>query len=329
MVFQEFSLIETLNGYENLLLSLNGKIEKAKKLMKILDFKINLNKKVSEMSENEKQKLEIIKALSNDPKILILDEPTHALTKKEINSLFRFLKFNKKNFTCLFVSHKIAEVKEIADRIIFLRNGKIVKNYIRNKKVRKEKVKIGKILLKLKLGKKIIKAREGEIVALINFPPRYKVEIEKAGKFIPENKLDYLFFGLSVKENFSIGNKDVRKKRLFFKIIDERLSSILSNRLIKEFKIKAKSQNKIFELSGGNQQKVMIAKALNQDFNFLVCNHIFSGLDFFSTYLVKKKILELAKKGKAFILLEEDIEEIRDIANKIYVYTKGEIKCLK
>ncbi|MBO0356044.1 sugar ABC transporter ATP-binding protein [Muricauda ruestringensis] len=136
-VFQEFSLVPTLTVAENIFLGdeplKNGFLDKTRCLkeaegyFKRLDFDIDIRKKVSELSRAEQQMVEIVKAIKADAKVLILDEPTASLTDKEVAKLFEFVHgAKKKGVGIIYISHRIQEFREIADRITVLRDGELI-----------------------------------------------------------------------------------------------------------------------------------------------------------------------------------------------------------
>lgn len=138
MVHQHFMLIEAMTVLENIMLCemkekgmLLDKSSVAKKVQNIqdtYDLKVDMNEMVSSLSVGQQQKVEIIKALYNDAKLLILDEPTAVLTDEEAQGLFRIIeKLKKENKSVIFISHKLKEVKQISDKITVLRRGKSAK----------------------------------------------------------------------------------------------------------------------------------------------------------------------------------------------------------
>jgi len=204
-IYQELSLVQELNIAENIFLNnepsnqfgvidQNKLFKKTQKLLDQIGVNNDLNEKIANLSSSKKQLIEIAKALSKNGKILILDEPTSALTDKEIEILMSILKkLKKKGITCIYISHKLSEVLQISDKITVLRDGKLVGTKVSketnfkeltkmmvgreiNEVYQKEKHSILKTVLKVKdfcvydeKGKKIVKnvtfeAKKGEIV---------------------------------------------------------------------------------------------------------------------------------------------------------------------
>ncbi len=133
MVFQHFSLFESLTVSENLILgidanlSLEELLKKTESLSDKYGFKLNLSSPISSLSVGERQSVEIVRSLLNDPKILILDEPTSVLTPNEIKNLFEIIKkLTSDGLTVIFISHKLDEIINLSDEVTILRNGKVV-----------------------------------------------------------------------------------------------------------------------------------------------------------------------------------------------------------
>ncbi len=133
MVFQHFNLFESLTVTENLILGMNEKIplSKLKKKSELISnkygFNLNLNSPISSLSVGQRQSVEIVRSLLNNPKILIMDEPTSVLTPLEINKLFKILKkLVSDGLTVIFISHKLDEIINLSDQVTIMRNGKVV-----------------------------------------------------------------------------------------------------------------------------------------------------------------------------------------------------------
>ncbi len=135
MVFQHFSLFESLTVAENLILGMSEKISLSKLNLKSeticnkYGFNLNLNSPISSLSVGQRQSVEIVRSLLNNPKILIMDEPTSVLTPEEINKLFKIIKkLVADGLTVIFISHKLEEIINISDHVTIMRNGKVVSN---------------------------------------------------------------------------------------------------------------------------------------------------------------------------------------------------------
>ena len=133
MVFQHFSLFESLTVAENLILGMNENIsltklkDKSKTICDKYGFNLNLNSPISSLSVGQRQSVEIVRSLLNNPKILIMDEPTSVLTPDEISKLFKIIKnLVKDGLTVIFISHKLEEIINLSDYVTIMRNGKVV-----------------------------------------------------------------------------------------------------------------------------------------------------------------------------------------------------------
>tara|TARA_B100000579_G_scaffold91363_1_gene72154 strand:- start:408 stop:1934 length:1527 start_codon:yes stop_codon:yes gene_type:complete len=169
MVFQHFSLFPALTVSENILISLDQKLSKHKLENKIIEtsnkwgLSISPSKKVAELSVGEQQRVEIIRCLLQNPKLLIMDEPTSVLSPQEIVNLFKVLKnLSKSGCSILYISHKLHEIKEIAKRVTILKSGRVIdaletKNVSTN--ILAEKM-VGKKVVKLKGKKNITKFKK-------------------------------------------------------------------------------------------------------------------------------------------------------------------------
>ncbi len=157
MVFQHFSLFPALSVSENILISLDQKLSKNELENRIIDTSkkwgllINPSKKVAELSVGEQQRVEIIRCLLQNPKLLIMDEPTSVLSPQEIDNLFKVLKnLSKSGCSILYISHKLHEIKEIARRVTILKSGQVI-DVMETKKVSTN------LLAEKMVGKKVVK----------------------------------------------------------------------------------------------------------------------------------------------------------------------------
>ncbi len=135
MVFQHFSLFESLTVAENLILGMSEKISlsklnsKSESICNKYGFNLNLNSPISALSVGQRQSVEIVRSLLNNPEILIMDEPTSVLTPEEIKKLFKIIKkLVADGLTVIFISHKLDEIINLSDHVTIMRNGKVVSN---------------------------------------------------------------------------------------------------------------------------------------------------------------------------------------------------------
>lgn len=398
MVHQHFKLVESLTVSENIVLGNEPKkycfFDKnkanniTKELSKKFNFELNPCDVVKDLSVGKKQKIEILKALYRDVKLLILDEPTAVLTPQETVELFEQLNKLKDNgITIIFISHKLDEIKKICQRITIMRQGKSMGTYDVNTlttadisklmvgrdvvlKIDKKKAVPKEVVLQAKNlnlvdenGKKIVNnvsfsVRSGEILGIAGVEgcgsrevvelisgmvPKDKDSIvklcgEDIGKnsikvirkkglsYIPEDRINVgLATTLSIKENLissDIESSFINSKILMkHKIIDEN-----GRESIKNYDIRCKDENHIIGmLSGGNMQKVVIAREFSTNPKFLIAEQPTRGVDVGAIEFIHKKIIEKRDEGLSVLLVSADLNEILELSDSVIVMNQGEI----
>ena len=404
MVFQHFSLFPALTVSENILISLDEKTQK-KELEKRISLTakqwglpIEPTKKVSELSVGEQQRVEIIRCLLQNPKLLIMDEPTSVLSPQEISQLFIVLKkLAKSGCSILYISHKLNEIKQIASRVTILRGGKVISstntseistNSMAEKMIGKKVKKITKDFKKHS-SKNLIALRIqnlnrpklsqfntaleninfdvkfGEIFGIAGVAGNGQVELMNAlSGEISGDQNEMLF------ENKKIGNTDIKFRRsLGIEFVPEErnghatvpditltentfltfynhysknkgyvhnifLNSNLSiddaSSIIDDNDVRCPYQNPLAnQLSGGNLQKFIIGRSLKANPKVLIISQPTWGVDIGAANEIKHKLLQLAKNGKAIILISQDLDEIFEISNKISVINNGSLSVPK
>jgi ABC-type uncharacterized transport system ATPase subunit len=356
-------------------------------LSKQYGLKIHPGAKVWELSVGEQQRVEIIKALYRDAKLLILDEPTAVLTPQEVESLFEMLKtMVKKGYTIIFITHKLNEVMELCHRITVLRNGKVVSTVRTDQSdkkmlakmmvgrevlfhVKKPEVAPGKVILKVEnlsvLNDKGLKAvqgvwlsvREGEIVGIAgvsgngqreliealnglrpvqegavffedqditNAPPK---EIIKYGiGYIPEDRLNVgLATGLSIVDNTLLKSQHgERFARGWF--LNDQAAKEYAGTLVRNFDVRTPSIHlPVGRLSGGNIQKIILARELSRNPKLLIASQPTRGLDVGAIEYVQTTLLEQKRQGKAILLVSENLDETLHLSDRIAVMYEGRI----
>jgi simple sugar transport system ATP-binding protein len=396
MVHQHFMLIPVFTVAENIalgreqskggFLSLDEVKKKIKLLAEEFKFDIDPDALIEDLPVGVQQRVEIIKALIYDAKVLILDEPTAVLTPQETDELLSIMRTLKnKGTSIIFITHKLREVQEVADKITIIRLGKVVNTVASNTSreelasmmvgrqvdlaPNKTEVKPGKIILDINklsvsnsLGRKIIdslslQVRAGEILAIAGVQGNGQSELARAivnledhvsGSikldqkeilgitvqdslregiaYIPESReLDGLISSFSIVENLILDVHDIspaaKKGRLNSDYINEN-----SARLVKEFDIRAQS---IFDpassLSGGNKQKVVLARELSREVKLVVASQPTRGLDVGSIEFVYEKLLAERSANRAILLISSELDEVLELADRIAVIYKGEI----
>jgi simple sugar transport system ATP-binding protein len=172
MVFQHFNLFETLSVFENLIIDSNETKqtlrEKIESIMKKYNFLINLDVPVLNLSAGQKQKVEIVRCLIRNPKVLIMDEPTSVLTEQETSELFLSLKkFSEEGILIIYITHKLKEVMQLCDEVAVMRNGKLVSvSEIKNESVESlAKKMVGQ---NLKTIKKKVRTSSDQLIKITN-----------------------------------------------------------------------------------------------------------------------------------------------------------------
>ncbi len=391
VIYQDFSLFDAMTVAENIALNSElrdkkrfvnwGKIKSiAKHSLKQLNVDIDLNANVGSLSTSGKQLVAIARALLDNVKLLIMDEPTTALTTKEINVLFEVIKsLQARGIAVLFVSHKMREMLEMSERLTVIRNGQYITsgataefteasiaNYMTGKTVTsarftyKHKDNVApaieiKNLSHINAYENLnLKIMPGEIVGLsgllgsgrtdlaltlFGMMPHYTGEVLMNNKsirlanvqdainhgiaYVPENRLsEGLFLTQSIESNIlsSIYDKLVR-----FISFDRIKGHRLSDNMIETMQIATPSGKKIVgELSGGNQQRVVIARWFLTNIKVLILNGPTVGVDVGSKVEIHKKVRELSQEHKIGVLMiTDDIPELIHNCNRIVLMHRG------
>ena len=394
VIYQDLSLFPNLSVAENI--SLNQRIEKRAKYVNWREIKeiavrelksigksINPDAMVEELSVADKQIVAICRALTFGAKLIIMDEPTTALTKHEVDSLFSIISdLKKRDIAVIFVSHKLTEVFKISEKITVLRDGKKVGDftageldneklvfYMTGKKIEQtsfecniEKEKSLPLLEVRNLSKKSnfvdvsFKLYKGEILGITGLLGSGRTELATAifGLNNPDSG-EILFEGKPVKissawQAIDLGicylSEDRLGKGLFIeKEIGENLEVTLikdfigksgmvqKNRLkkkiselSKELSIKTPSLDlPVSSLSGGNQQKVVVAKWIAANPKVFILDGPTVGIDVGSKSEIHNIIHGLAEKGVGIIIISDEIPEIMQNTNRILIMQKGTI----
>jgi general nucleoside transport system ATP-binding protein len=392
MVHQHFVLVDPFTVTENVILGEEGGTvldidaahERVAKLAQTYGFRVRPSAVVEDLSVGEEQRVEILKALYRGVDILILDEPTAVLTPGEAKELFGNLrKLREAGKTIVFISHKLDEVLEIADRITVLRRGRAVGETTpaQTSKAQLAEMMVGRpVLFRLdkpqtEIGEPVLRAegllaagtlngvslevRAGEILgvagvegngqrelaeALIGLRPltsgRIRLEdrditgwsvadIRDAGvAYIPEDRHEQgLVLDMTLWENVVLGRHDDRRFLgggglflLIGKIKD------LAQRLIRRFDVRTRTINvNASTLSGGNQQKLILARELATDPKLLIASQPTRGLDVGAIEFVWRQILDQKAVGRAVLLISAELDEIYALADRIVTIYEGRI----
>jgi ribose transport system ATP-binding protein len=391
-IHQHFNLAPNLSVAENVLLGREPRkgrifsVVDRKKMDSIvasslsrLGVKFSPSTPISELGAAQKQMVEIAKALSIDAKLIIMDEPTASLTDNEVDKLFAIVnKLKKEGMTFIFVTHKLNEVFQISDRIVVLRDGKMIGS-LNTKKTNENKVTkmmVGRDLQmfperKTKIGKKVLEVsnisrkglidnisfevREGEILGIYGLVGAGRTEtmraifgvdkldegeiyigeekvlikspadaINKGFGFVPEDRQQQGLVPLmSIKENITLPILDRISKN---KIIGEKEERKIVSKYINELKISPDDPVHLVKgLSGGNQQKVVLAKWLASVPKILILDEPTRGIDVGAKAEIHFRISLLALHGLGIIIVSSELPEIIKMSDRILVMAEGRI----
>jgi len=392
VIFQDFALFPNLTVAENIAYS--QLVEKKKKILNWkeiesiarlatdkIKIKLDLNEQVGNLSVANQQMVAICRALTSDLRFLILDEPTSALTKKEIDQLFVVVKdLQQKGISVMFVSHKLNEVLEIAERVTVIRDGQNVatlpRQEITNEKLiylmtgkeitysrNQKSIQTQKKLLEVQNLSKSNNFKDisfvlhhGEIfgitgllgsgrtelaLALFGMDPADSGKIFVEGKevhirsvkdaiqagigYVPENRLEQ---GLIMKKSVSENIVTVIIKRLLgnFNLIDSKKWDTTVDSWINELGIKvANPEVPVQTLSGGNQQRVVIAKWLSVQPKILILDSPTVGIDIAAKSSIHSIVREMANKDVGIIFISDEIPEVVNNCNRIAIMRNGRI----
>jgi inositol transport system ATP-binding protein len=393
MIHQEILMIPELSVAQNIFLGReikrafflneNAINQKAEELLLSMGLDIKVKTKAKYLSIAELQLIEIAKAVSNNASVIIMDEPSSALSEKEVEMLFKIIKdLKSKGVAIIYISHKIEEIYQIADRITVLRDGKFIatkntadldKNSLIALMVGREIEELfslnsmaqDEIVLKVKnLYKKgkfsdiNFEVHAGEVLGIAGLMGAGRTEIARAifgldsfdsgeillkGKpvqikspkdairkgigYVSEDRKALGFIPeLSVNQNISLSSILNFSKRW---LIDEKKEHKSVDKIAQELKIKASGLNqKVMNLSGGNQQKVVIARVLMSSPFLIILDEPTRGLDIGAKQEIYKLIRQLTKNGLAVIMISSELPEILGMSNRILVLAKGKQKTI-
>ena len=389
IIHQELNLLKDLSIAENIFLGREPKkgfridfdklYADSDKLLKKLNITTSSKELVENLSIGEQQMVEIAKALSLDAQIIIMDEPTDALTDKETESLFKVINELKSEGKAIaYISHRLKEIFEICDYLTVLRDGKYVgsetiSNIDEDKMIEmmvgrkltdqfpKLEVKKGDAVLKVEnLTNEYIKdinfeVKSGEILGISGLMGAGRTELaktiyghlrknsgciyingnqinNKSSKDGLKNKIAYvsedrkgdgLILDLSIKENMTISSLDSISS--LFKINKNKETKIVKE-YIDRINIKTPSENQLIRnLSGGNQQKVAIAKALMTNPEVLILDEPTRGVDVGAKKEIYDLVNDFKSKGKAVIMISSEMPEILGLSDRILVLSQGRL----
>ena len=399
MVHQHFKLVECFTVLDNIILGaepMNGMVvnrkaarKKVLELSERYGLKVDPDALVEDISVGMQQRVEILKMLYRDNEILIFDEPTAVLTPQEIDELMEIMRgFRAEGKSILFITHKLAEIKAVADRCSVLRKGKYMGTVdVKDTSVeemsrlmvgrdvqlvsQKEEKTPGKTILKVedltvasRLGKRdavkhaSLEVREGEIVCLAGIEGNGQTELVYAltglekpatGKItlngtditkatirnrsklgmshIPEDRHKHgLVLDYSLENNMVL-QRYWEKEFQSAGFIKSGAVREYSDRLIEQYDVRS-GQGSVTvarSMSGGNQQKAIIAREIDKDPQLLIAVQPTRGLDVGAIEYIHAQIVRQRDAGKAVLLVSLELDEVMNLSDRILVMYEGEI----
>lgn len=391
-IHQEMNTWELMSVLDNLflnrelrtplgLLDTKKMTEKVHRIFEQLGIHIPMDKELSELSVGQQQMIEITKALMTDAKVLIMDEPTAALSDKEIQTLFQLIqRLKHKNVAIVYISHRMEEIFQISDKITVMRDGLSIDTKFTSETTMEEVVKkmvgralsdyypqktalIGETIFEVKnltsatgaFQNIHFKIRSGEIVGFSGLMGAGRTEIMRGifgldkiesgtflleGKeivndsparaiknglgFLTENrKNEGLILDFSIKDNISLPTIDEFSKN---GVVDQKIENEFVSLMVDRLKIKAMSTDDIInDLSGGNQQKVVLAKWIGVGPKILILDEPTRGVDVGAKREIYQLMNELAQRGMGIIMVSSDLPEVIGVSDRVIVIHEGRI----
>lgn len=392
IVHQEFTLMEDMNGVENIFVGRykrkHGFIdwkaleERAKELMDFLQCEVDLHVPVRRLRTAQQQIIQLAKAILENPQIIVFDELTAVLQEKDIQNIFRIIDILKsRGIGIIYISHRLDEVFACCDsytvlcdgrfihagKVADIDNAKLVKMIIGRELTNvypKLNDDLGEVILEVKdlsspkAFKNInMEVRAGEVVGLAGLLGAGKTELVQAifgshpvtkgevlikGKPVKiRNPLQAMKLGMglvpderrtlglnmkfNIKDNTTLASMQLFKKMKIFQNHEEELKASYEINEKMNLNYYSLWQN-VKKLSGGNQQKIVIAKWLLRDTEIFLLDEPTRGIDIGAKFEIYQLIHELTRQNKAVILVSPEMEELLGLCNRIYIMYEGEMK---
>lgn len=389
VIYQEFNLVGDLSVAENIFLGrairkgmvidLKAMERESKKILDSLNIKINPKTLVKTLSVGYQQMVEIAKAVSQNAKLLIMDEPSAPLTSAEVEAMFAIVdKLKAGGVSIIYISHRLDEIFRLADRITILRDGQYVTTLNTDETNKDELVKhmVGRKLTEVYPkrdeicvkdevifeavnvsgnGDKNIsfKIHRGEVLGLGGLVGAGRTEFAElmfgirqktAGKFIfkgkeisPKTPKDAIELGIGLvpedrkKEGALLGmsircniNMPIYQRISKGTVINEKKEEEIAQTYRKEISIKTPTLDQLVKnLSGGNQQKVILAKWLAADSELLIFDEPTRGIDVGAKQEIYTLINHLVEQGKTVLMISSEMEELMGMSDRILILAEG------
>ena len=391
IIYQELNLVPHLTVGENVYLGREDRVapgvidqkkihERAGRMLERLGVRIDPRRRVGGLGVAEMQMVEIAKAMSFEASVLIMDEPTSALSDTEIDELFATMaRLKARGVAIIYISHRLEEIYEIGDRVTVMRDGRIVATHevravsasrlildMVDREVTEHyperNVKIGGEVLRtedLRGGERVrgvtFSIRSGEVVGLAGLLGSGRTELARAifgadpilggrvflqgreitshtpraaigagmGFLTEDRKSQGLVLQLSVKDNTTLANL---KAVTSCGVLDLKKERAIAARAIETLRIKTPSLNQpVVNLSGGNQQKVVLSKWLGMDARLLIFDEPTRGIDVGAKIEIYQIMNKLAARGVAILMISSDLLEVLGMSDRILVMHHGRI----
>lgn len=398
IIHQELSLVKEMTVGENIfigheptrfgIIDWDKVYSRTHELLKSIGLDVNPRQKIKYLGIGQQQLVEIAKALNQNPKILVLDEPTSALTESEVRTLLAILKkLRDQGVSCIMISHKLNEVFEISDRITVLRDGQSVSTY-EAKEVTEAKIisdmvgrelkdlypkgtrSFGETVLEVKdltvdhpsiPGRKVLtkvsfRVKAGEVVGIAGlmgagrsellmtlfgaYAGKSRGEVRLHGKrvhiksphdaivqgmsLLTEDRKRYgLVLDQSVLKNITLAGLN---RLAPLGVVDVNQEVTVGKRYAKELRVKAPSLDApVATLSGGNQQKVVLAKCLMTEPEVLFLDEPTRGIDVGARAEIYQLMNDLAAKGLAIVMISSELPEVLGMSDRVLVMSEGHL----
>ncbi len=398
MIHQELNLVPELSVYENIFLGREhktrfGTVDRgamrraADALMAKLGLDIDTGRAIERLRVSQSQLVEIAKALSLDTKVIIMDEPTSALSDSEVEYLFEVIRgLRDHGVAVIYISHRLDEVYAITDRITVLRDGRVVGSADPQETPRralismmvgrdlevlypKTPIEVGDEVLRVNgltyrqggttiLDDVSVNVRRGEIVGVAGLMGAGRTQLLEAifgvyppdsltgsiilqgkpvrfaspgdgiraglGLIAEDRKLQSLVLDRSVTENATLATLRQFTNRI--RVISRRSEKRAVSQVVEDLRIKTPSiDTMVSNLSGGNQQKVVIGKFLLSDIVLFLLDEPTRGIDVGAKAEIYQLVSELAQEGTAFLLVSSEMAELLAVCDRIYVLCDGRL----